>query len=49
MKTIILTREDFSNELHPFMFDQLLEELDLPLEADMITLYVARAESDVAE
>lgn len=49
MKTIYLTRDDFATELHPFMFDQLLEELGLDPDTEMMTIVVASATSDVAE
>ena len=49
MKTIFLAREDLQNPLHPFLFDQLVEELGLHPDTDMIELRVASAKSDVEE
>ncbi len=44
MKTIILDRNDIRTELHPFMFDEICEELGIdPKSTDIIELTVADA------
>lgn len=44
MPTIIVTREDINNPLHPTMFDQLCEDLGLdPKTTDAIEITVAKA------
>lgn len=52
MKTIILAREDINNPIHPYLWEQLCEELGLEPKCDCqdypetITLTVAAAEAD---
>lgn len=49
MKTIILSRDDFRTDLHPFIWEEMLEELgiDLPESRDdypdMVFVQVASA------
>lgn len=49
MKQIILHREDINNPLHPWMWEQLCEELELSTDSDEITLFVTNAKSDAME
>ena len=52
MKTIILAREDINNPNHPFLWEQICEELGLEPQCDcgeypdQITITVAKAEAD---
>ena len=44
MPTIYLDRTDVNSPLHPFLWEQLCEELNISPEADTIAIRVAKAE-----
>ena len=49
MSIITLSREDICNPLHPFLWEQMCEELGVDMDSDTLTLYVRKAEGDEAE
>lgn len=49
MKQIILYREDINNPIHPFLWTNLCDELDVPTDSETITLWVSKAEGDGEE
>lgn len=54
MKMVVFYKEDFTNPLHPFFWEELLEQLDIDLPAsredypDNVLLEVAAARCDSA-
>lgn len=46
MTLITLAREDINNPLHPFLWEQLCERLDVDPDSDVLELWIDRARGD---
>lgn len=46
MTLVTLNREDINNPLHPFLWRELCEQLDVDPDSDQIELWVDRARGD---
>ena len=45
-KTIVLNKEDFNNPLHPHLWEGIMDDLDLPMETETVTLSVVVTDSE---
>ena len=45
-RTIILTKDDINNPLHPHLWEGIMNDLDLPMETQSVTLLVTVEDSE---